>query len=66
MLTRVALSVVVGIITGLVAWLIGTACVATTIPIVTAIGAFLVTAAAVIGLLGGLYHFVRGGSVLQG
>lgn len=65
MLTRVALSVVVGIITGLVAWLIGTACVATTIPIVTAIGAFLVTAA-VIGLLGGLYHFVRGGSVLQG
>jgi hypothetical protein len=60
MITRLVLSVIVAIVTGLVCLLLGAILVGLSIPIATTVGDFLSRWAWAIGILAGLWYFFAG------
>lgn len=61
MLTKIIVAILVGAIVWLASTLLGTVLVATTIPVLTTLGGFLVSFAIAIGALAGLWYYFKGG-----
>ena len=61
---RIINAILIGVVTGLVAWVIGTIAVATGVAVISSIGAMLINLAVVFGVISALYAYIRNENIL--